>query len=234
MNWQEAAAALARWHETHDADAARSAFAFIETELRLMVPRRFRDGSSRADVEDALQKTLFRLVKVPLPPGIGNLAAYLRTVLRNECIDGLRARQRRHRREVPTDAQSGWELPTVEPSAADTLEQRREVEQIHAALNQLDVADRVALKLEHGPEWMTDDEMSWLAARGGVSVGEVRRMIESLEGSDDERMHALTRIFDPGDDDATDPAARRLRMERFRKRRARAREKLAIVLRRPS
>jgi len=42
--------------------------------------------------------------------------------------------------------------------------------------------------------------------------------------------YALTRIFDPVDDDPNDPQARRDRMERFRQRRGRARRQLRAML----
>jgi hypothetical protein len=44
-------------------------------------------------------------------------------------------------------------------------------------------------------------------------------------------MHEITRLFDPDEDDPNDPHGRRKRMERFRKRRDRAREQLLGLLR---
>ena len=89
----------------------------------------------------------------------------------------------------------------------------------------LGVADRVALKLCECPEWLDDDEVAWLAARGGLSSAEVRAAITRADG-----VHDLTRIFDPGEDDPADPEARRKRMERFRKRRNRVAERVARLM----
>ena len=97
--------------------------------------------------------------------------------------------------------------------------------QLHAAIRQLEIADRIVLKLDLAPELLDDEDVRWLAARMEMDTAAIRQAVTSAED-----IHALTRIFDPGDDDPDDPEIRRKRMERFRRRRARAREKLRALL----
>lgn len=225
MSWDRVLQALGRWHESGDREAGRAALSFIEVELRLMVPSLVRRTWPDDLIDDALQRVLERLVRKPLPPDIDDPRKYLARTLRNRCIDLYEARRRRQERSLD-DAPAGWEPPAdVAESPAELALQRERAHQVQAAVARLDVADRVVLKLDHAPEWLTNEEMDWLSSRTDVGATELR---DAIAAADD--MHALTRIFDPGDDDLDDPEARRKRMERFRRRRARARDKLRELL----
>jgi DNA-directed RNA polymerase specialized sigma24 family protein len=221
MSWETIVAELRRWHETHDWDAGRATFTFLETELRGMIPGPVRREWPGDLVEDALRGFLLRLLKERLPAGIANPRPYLARAFRNHCIDLDRAR--RGRRECSVESQpAGWEPPGEDgESPAAAAQQREQVQRLHAALRRLEIADRVVLKLEHAPELLDDEEARWLAARAKMDDTVLRRALETAED-----VHAITRIFDPGDDDPGDPVLRRKRMERFRRRHARALAKL--------
>ena len=74
------------------------------------------------------------------------------------------------------------------------------------------------------PELLTWDELGWLAVRSGYPATEVRDRVLACPS-----VYELTLLFDPGEA-ASDPKARRDRMERFRKRRERARQRLRTIL----
>ncbi|MDP2270499.1 MAG: hypothetical protein Q8K32_07170 [Archangium sp.] len=226
MSWETLEAELRRWHESRDRVAGRAALTFLEAELRLMVPLQVRRTWPEDLVEDALRDFLLKLVDVPLPPGIENPRRYLARAFRNHCIDLHEARRRR--REVSVeDGPAGWDPPADgSESPTEIALQGERARQLHAALRQLVIADRIVLKLDHAPELLDDDEVRWLAARTEMDAAAIRQAVASSED-----MHAITRIFDPGDDDPDDPEIRRKRMERFRRRRARARQKLRVLLR---
>lgn len=203
----------------------RAVFCFIETELRLMMPALVRRRWPKDLIEDALQILLVKLIKEPLPNEVDDLRAYLRRAYRNHCIDRYRARARK--RETSIEVASGeWPHPNevaTSPLYAILRDERRT--QVHAVLARLSLDDRVVLKLEFAPEWLVEAEIAELAKHMASTPAEVRAAIDVACD-----MHALTRIFDPGEDDPDDPVARRKRMERFRRRRARAREKLRALL----
>ena len=225
MSWDTVMPALRKWHESRDRVIGRAVFAFIEGELRLVIGGLIRQQWSKDLVEDGLQSTLEKLAEKPLPDGISEPRRYLTRALRNRCIDLYRARRRRGDRSLD-DAPAGWEPPTECTTLPAEIALRHEREQqIHNAIEKLDVSDRVVLKLREAPEWLTDEELDWLAKRSGLSTSDLQRAIVAAEDK-----HALTLIFDPGDDDPDDSALRRKRMERFRRRRARAREKLHKLL----
>lgn len=224
-SWESASQKLRQWHESRDRDAARSALSFIESELRLMVPVLVRRTWSHETLEDGLRDFLLKMIESPLPDGIRDLRRYLARAFRNHCIDLHEARGRRS--EIPIDELPGsWEAVPDEGASLVSLalqeEQRRHIQ---AAVLRLETADRIVLKLEHAPEWLDDDELLWLASRAATTVAAVRAAVTSADD-----MHALTRVFDPADDDPDDAEVRRKRMERFRRRRARAREKLRAFL----
>lgn len=224
-SWDNALDLLAQWREERRPQVGRSVLRFIESELRLMTPALVRRSWPEDLVEDALRDFLLRLVESRLPSGITDLRAYLRRAFRNHCIDGYRANSRR--RETSLEAGPGdWESPE-DPSASPLHAVLRDEQRarVHAALAGLSLADRVVLKLEIAPEWLSEEEVSWLAERTASTSSGVRAAIDAAAD-----MHALTRIFDPGDDDPDDPESRRMRMERFRRRRARAREQLSAEL----
>ncbi len=76
------------------------------------------------------------------------------------------------------------------------------------------------IKLVEVPQALTWEELSWLAKRGGVSAKDIwDRGLEHLD------LLELSLIFDPGPRPET-AKERRDRLERFRRRRSRARDKL--------
>lgn len=222
-DWDNVLDLLAQWHSEQRPEVGRAAVRFIESELRLMVPALTHRSPSWDLVEDALAETLKRLIERRLPSQVTDLRAYLARVFRNRCIDGCRARKRE------TSLESGvpeWESPedvSASPFHAVLRDEGRA--RMQAALAHLSLVDRVVLKLESAPEWLTDEEVAWLAERTASTPAAVR---EAIGAAPD--MHALTRIFDSRDDDLDDPKVRRKRMERFRRRRDRAREKLRAFL----
>ena len=224
-SWENAQAILDRWHEDRRPALGRALFGFLEIELRLMIPPLIRRSWPEDLVEDALREFLMRLIEQPLPDGIGNLRAYLRRSFGNHCTDCFRARERRP--ESPLEPEIGdWEVPSAsDPSPLEVALRREREGQLHAALARLAIADRVVLKLEFAPEWLDAKDAGWLAERAGLSTPDLRDAIAAADG-----IHALTRLFDPGDDDSNDTELRRKRMERFRRRRARARDKLHELL----
>jgi DNA-directed RNA polymerase specialized sigma24 family protein len=224
MNWDVAADSLRLWHVTRDGAAVQTAFEFVESELRQMVPASVRRRWPEDLVEEALRSFLLRLLDQPLPEDIGNLRGYLRRAFRNHCIDLYRAQNRR--REMPLDqAPAGWDLPEDDESPEAVLKVRTHAQDVERALRQLETADRIVLVLEYVPASLSDQDIAWLSDRLGKAPPEVRSLIAAASD-----MHEFTRIFDPGDDDPEDPKVRRKRMERFRRRRARAREKLLALL----
>ena len=225
MSWDRLLAALERWHEAGDRMAGRAALSFAEVELRLMVPSIARRTGSDERIDDVLQGFLKGLVETPLPQGIDDARRYFARALRNRFIDAATAQQRRLERPQ-ADRLPAWEEPA--DTAASPLEvavRRERSVQVRAAIGQLALADRVAIKLDDAPEWLTETELDWLAVRGGTSRQDVWLAIVAAGN-----VYALTRIFDPGDGDPDDKEQRRKRMERFRRRRARAREKLRELL----
>ncbi|MFH1465080.1 MAG: hypothetical protein ABIO70_11910 [Pseudomonadota bacterium] len=220
--WTAALDALRAWHTHRDHASARRAIAFLEPELRLAVPALVQRTWPPELVKDTLREFLAALLEAPLPATIEHPERYLVRAFRNRCIDVHRARQRR--REVPLEP---FHMPedAAAPSqtAEDELLRRARAMRVSQALSRLSMADRVALELVDAPEWLTEAEMRWLAARGHGDVALVRHAVQQARN-----IHALTLIFDPPQ--ADEPGDRRQRMERFRRRRARAREKLRDLL----
>lgn len=226
MNWQDIADGLRRWHERRDRAAARTVLEFLEPELRLKVPAIVRRRWPPDLVEDALRGFLLKVIERPLNSALSDPKAFFVASFRNHCIDLHMAHSRRPESHA-VDASALADLAgPPEDSPAEALVRTERETKVRDALNRLGMADRVVLKLEHAAEWLADREFAWLANRATCPVEEVRRRL--LDAND---VHALSRIFDPGDDDPADPAARRLRMERFRRRRARARDRLWALLR---
>jgi len=225
MSWDTIGDELRRWHASGDQEAGRSALAFLEPELRRMVPVLARRTWPGDVIEDALRDFLAKVIKVPLPPKIDDLRRYLGRAFRNHCIDVHEARSRR--RETLVDAAAGgWEPPSEDGVSPATLVLEAERgRHLRAALQRLEIADRIVLKLDHAPELLDDDEVRWLADRAGMEPATIRQAVTSAED-----VHDLTRVFDPEDDNPSDPQDRRKRMERFRRRRARARDKLRALL----
>lgn len=225
MSWEGVLAALARWHDEGDREAGRAAVAFIEVELRLMVPALVRRTWPEDLIEDALHDVLERLVREPLAEVVHHPRRYITRALRNRCIDLYKARRRRQEHSLD-DQPHGWEADVDAAESAEEARLRIErAQHVRAAVARLEIGDRVVLKLDHAPEWLNEEEVDWLALRAGVARESMRAEIAAAVD-----IHALTRLFDPGDDDPDDAELRRKRMERFRRRRARAREKLRVML----
>lgn len=219
--WQDAVADLALWHGERRASAARSALTFIEAELRLAVPPLVRRSWPEEQVDDVLREFLARLLDRPLPADVEDPRRYLIRAFRNSCIDRHRALQRRM--EVPIPEPTTWEPAEAGPSPAQRIEDQERARWVQGALEALPLADRVAIKLVDAPEWLDEAELAWLAERTGLSIEATSSAIQAAGD-----VYALTELFDPptlgGADD------RRQRMERFRRRRGRAREKLRELL----
>lgn len=219
--WRQALADLRSWLDQRDALAARAALALIEPELRLAIPPLVRRTWPGEQVDDVLRDFLSRLLERPLPPRIDDPKRYILRSFRNRCIDIHRALQRRD--EAPLQFAPGWEPVDATPGADARLEEEGRANAMRAALLELPLADRVSVKLVDAPEWLDDAEIAWLAKRSNQSQSAILRAIEAATD-----IFALTEIFDPPTPGETDD--RRLRMERFRKRRARARDKLRATL----
>ena len=222
--WDQAIDDLRSWHVEGSASAARAALVFVEGELRLAIPPLVRRSWPPELVEDAVREFLSRLLEKRLPEGIADPGRYIIRAFRNRCIDRHRARQRR--REVGGLGDAGWELPAPDESQERKLQRAELAQQMAGALDTLSVADRVALKLVDAPEWLDDGEIAWLGQRAGLTPDQTRDSVRLARD-----VFALTELYDPkpvggGTED------RRLRMERFRRRRGRAREKLRMAFER--
>jgi DNA-directed RNA polymerase specialized sigma24 family protein len=215
--WDQALIDLRRWHASRDRIAARAALSFLEPELRLAIPPVVRRTWPEEGIEDALRDFMSRLLERPLPDDIGDSRRYILRSFRNRCIDLHRARQRR--KEVVVSEESGWEPVEPGPTAAERIDQEEQAVALRTALASLPVADRVALKLVDAPEWLDDVELAWLSVQSGVQPGP---LWAAIQAADD--VYELTLLFDPPDQSERDD--RRLRMERFRRRRGRARDNL--------
>jgi DNA-directed RNA polymerase specialized sigma24 family protein len=224
-SWDDALERLREWHEVGDREGVRSVFHFLESELLLMTPSVVRRTWPPDLIEDSVREFLLRLLTQRLPDGVAEARTYIQRAFRNHCIDGHRARVRR--REIALDAGAReWEIPdAASPSPLDAALRAESGVRLREALGRMPKADRIALKLELASEWLDEQDVAWLAEQASSTPSEVRAAIDAAND-----MYALTRIFDPGEDDPDDPKARRDRMERFRRRRSRAREKLRKLL----
>lgn len=222
-HWEPAVADLALWHAERNAIAARSALTFLEAELRLAIPPLVRRTWPDEQVEDALREFLARLLERPLPPDIDDPRRYVIRAFRNACIDRHRAQQRRQEVALPDPAT--WQPAEPGPTAAERIQEQESARRLQAALDSLPVADRVALKLVDAPEWLDETELTWLADRAKVAPDAV---LGALRAARD--VFALTELFDPPPPGVA--GDRRQRMERFRRRRGRARDKLRELLER--
>lgn len=219
--WHRTLDDLRSWIDRRDAIAARAALTLIEPELRLAIPPLVQRTWPREQVDDALRDFLTRLLERPLPTGIDDPKRYILRSFRNRCIDIHRAFQRRV--DAPIETSPGWEPMDATPGADARLEEEDQASAMRAALLELPLADRVSVKLVDAPEWLDDAEIDWLAERSGQDRAAI---LEAIATATD--IFALTEIFDPPG--PGEPGDRRHRMERFRKRRSRARDKLRATL----
>lgn len=226
VSWDNALEMLAAWHRDRLPRVGRAVFGFLEVELRLIVPSKVKRALTEEQLDEVLQDVLAKLVAEALSAEVRDLKRYLARTVSNRFIDLERKRKRRPEELLDTMEVGDFEGPSEEgPRGVEALvaEETRAV--VRAGLDRLSVEDRVALKLDHAPEWLSEEEVAWLAARAGSSVGEVTRRIAHAD-----EVYALSRIFEPGDDEEGDDEARGRRLGRFLKRRKRAGEKLVKVL----
>ena len=227
MDWKKAQEELGSWHKTKNRNVGNKVLSFLETELRLMIPPLVKRTWPEELLEDTLQNFLLKILEVPLSHNIDNFAGYICRSFKNYCIDVHRDQQRKQKtaREkcLPELRPAGTSAKFSQETAIYQRERRKI---LHESLKKLDIADRVALKLENSPHWLTDFEIKWLSDRSGKEVSDVRKVINQTNDT-----YELTLIFDPVKDEMNDRHSRRKRMERFRRRRARARQKLRTFLR---
>lgn len=224
VSWETLAIELRHWHESRDRDAGRAALAFLEVELRLMVPALVRRTWPDHLVEEALGAFLLKLLEKPLPRDIERLRGYVARAFRHHCVDCYEARRRQGAADGSEVAP--WEAPMEGAPSPEVLAlQVEQARELREALGKLDIADRIVLKLDDAPELLDDEELDWMGARLGLDNAAVLAAVMAAEGP-----YAVTHVFDPGDDLPDDGEARRKRMERFRRRRARARDKIRALL----
>ena len=196
---------------------------FLETHFRDRTPV-FGDGNVPSDFRDTvLQSFLARLLERPLPEReVPNPRGYFTTIYRRHGLDLIRKRQRREAK-----VEGGIQDVLPNPCSSDAAQEahaRERLRRVEQAMRQLPIADRVVLKVSEAPRWLTSEENAWLAARASLSVDELQSRLSGAV-----TRYEVTLVFDPGDtkEDAT---SRRKRMERFRRRQARARGKLRSLL----
>ncbi len=211
--WRRALAQLEAWHDRQEERAATEALTFFEEELRRRFPAAAWRRWPQEQLEDALQGFLERLLDRRLPAtAIDHPRAYLIRSFQHWCIDIERGRRR--------DPTEPWEDPDTAATTDTSPEVREALSRTLAALDSLPIQDRVVLKMTDAPATLSWEELRWLAGRAGSSAEQVRDRVLACPSIFD-----LTLIFDPGPP-PRDAKERRDRMERFRRRRARARERL--------
>ena len=224
VSWDNALDFVGAWHRERRPRVGRAVFGFLEVELRLMMPQRVKASWPKDRVEDVLRDVLAQLVERTLPEGVRDLRRYLRRTLRNRCIDLMRATKRRPAEPHEPGAEA-LDQVSVERDALSEAVAKQTRETVSEGLATLKIEDRVALKLDLAPEWMSLEELEWLAARTRLGVDEVLRRVVEADG-----VYELSKIMDPGDDAADDREARRKRLDRFLKRRDRAGGRLLAAL----
>lgn len=214
--WSTIPDQLTAWHAHGDRNAAAEAIRFLEIELRLAFPPAARRRWPSQQLDDALQGFLTRLLQRPLPTRPTDPNGYLKRAFRNWCVS-----IERRNREIPTDDAVFVELPATTSDAGEIQQQRD-----HAirAVGALRIEDRVAIKLVDAPEWLNDVELGWLAERADLTTAAVSLLVQNAPD-----ILILSILFDPGPEPTT-VEARRTRLERFRKRRNRARDALIAAL----
>lgn len=215
-NWQEALRDLAAWHTHQDHTAAHRALSTIESWLRTRIPPAARARWSHDEIDDAIQGFLERLLNKPLPDDIDAPRAYLGRSFRNWCIS--RQRGRKSDRHAPWDEDRAQETTNQAPAIKQQLARAAE------ELQNLSMKDRVVIKLVDLPWALTRNELTWLGQRSGRSAVETRDIVLNTHDK-----LTLSLLFDPGPPPTTHKE-RRDRLERFRRRRSRAREKLKAAV----
>lgn len=221
VSWENAEELLQTWHSNKNRNIGRIVFGFLETELRLMTPAIVRRSWPEDLVEDCLRAFMVKLLEKPLPKANTKFKAYIRRSFANHCIDQFRKGSLEKLRSY--DELDEWEDPAESP--VQTIIDTQFLERLERALEKLAIKDCVGIKLKHAPEWLTEQELLWLANQAGLDTIAIRDAILDSQDS-----YTLSKLFDLGDDDPQDKQARRLRLERFRKSVDRAVEKLKTLL----
>lgn len=216
-DWRIAVLDLASWHDRRDRTAADRALRFLEPRLRVFLPPPAARRWPSQEVDEVIAAFMLRLLQRRLPDVAEHQPkAYLRTTFRRWCID-----HERKRRRDPTEP---WEEDVVLEAFEGDPDERLRLGRTLDALNGLDVADRVALKLVDAPHALTHAELGWLAQRSETSVEQTATQLQQCRD-----VYDITFVFDPGSAPET-VQGRRDRMERFRQRRGRARKQLLTIM----
>ena len=196
--------------------AARGAISRIEPLLHLS--HRVVAAIGEQAAEDVRQETYRKLmsperkVLSTVPPAA--TIQYIRKLLLNRALDALRATSRRKQvEELPGDDQLSGLLDAAHQIDVEaTLEREREMARLSDRVSTLEVEDRVGLLLTMCPDRIKPTDWKTL-------FGQRRPAIEPPENPLDDD-HASLLLWPPSGPETRDARARR--MDRFRKRRARA------------
>ncbi len=218
-NWAAVVSGLGAWHGGGDRAAGERALVEVEQWLRTRIAPRLGRRAKAEDIESLFQDVLTRLWTEDLFTGVDAPAAFLWTVVRRMWIDRVRKRDRRTD-TVPLDP----DAPRADPSPADPVHGVA-LEQVAAKLETLRIEDRVHVKICDLPHALSWEELEWMARRCGQSANAVRDAVLDREAD----AYALSFLVDPGPEPTTEKG-RRDRLERFRRRRSRARERLRAAV----
>ncbi len=220
--WIDCYAGLVRWRVAGDRHAAEEALRFLEPQLRVRVPLWVREGLGQAAVDALVQSFLEKMLAVSLPQTVESPRGYLIRAFQNHARSEVRSLRRR--KEVPEQ-----DLPAlsaaVEPDGPIEVERSRSRVLLLAALERLSVEDRIILKLQIVPEWISPQDLLWLSGRTGASPAEISHRIICAEGS-----YELSLVFEPSTGRAGSKKDRSRRLDRFRKRKDRALERLRTAM----
>lgn len=235
VDWNNVYPLLLRFKATNDAVLGNVVFAFLHEKLSRMVPLKVGEAG-RADVVQVFLRSLLEKKRETFAPNVDNAQAWFRTGLKRKAIDIHRKLMRTPEGFLETndpdesESTEAWLANIVfalEPSRESCVEQealaRENARRIEDAMAQIKVPSRTILRLLLAPENLSDTESDWLSEQMGADVEVVRK--RALEAAGDAR--ACSFLVDPpvvGEEDDS-----RKRLERFRKRRARARDELRSV-----
>lgn len=224
VDWSDVPKLLNSWHSERDRLVLGQILRFVEAELRAKGRAIVRGQLYERHFEDALQRLLCLLMRKPLREEVRHPEKYLSNKLRWLCLDERRrAKDGRHTSLTADHVDADRMSP--QPQAADAvLQTRSQTEALRSALRQLKTQDRVAILLVAAPQELTEPDLRWLASRCGLSVSATERA--AIQAGD---AYTCSLLFDPGDDDPDDLMLRRKRLERFRRRRGRARAALNAI-----
>jgi RNA polymerase sigma-70 factor (ECF subfamily) len=158
----------------------------------------YRMLGSASDAEDALQEGWLRLSRTDVS-GVGNLRAWLTTVVARVCLDMLRTRT--SRREDPLDTHVPD--PVITRADGDPESGAMLADSVGLALlvvlETLDPAERLAFVL-HDVFGMTFDEIGQVVDRSPVAARQLasraRRRVQSKTPNPDRDLHQQRRVVD--------------------------------------